>query len=218
MGRWTKENLCILATSYTDKTVFRKANRGAYNAIRRFGKEFEKSIFQSMVCSPCPFKENIHLVYGYFFDDGSVYIGSTMNERSRINDHHRRGPVFSKIKDNIPFVYKKLEENISITSILIREQFYIDRYKSLNEYKIINKCSANSRGKLDRKWTKTAIKSEAAKYKNFSEWRKNSKSIAYLSPDFSNLMTKSAANNWAETLLVTKTDFENAVKSKRRSE
>lgn len=99
-----------------------------------------------------------------------------MNERSRINDHHRRGPVFSKIKDNIPFVYKKLEENISITSILIREQFYIDRYKSLNEYKIINKCSANSRGKLDRKWTKTAIKSEAAKYKNFSEWRKNSKS------------------------------------------
>jgi predicted GIY-YIG superfamily endonuclease len=176
MGRWTKEHLRLLATSYTNKTVFRKANRGAYNAIKRFGKEFEKSIFQDMACSPCPFKENIHLVYGYFFDDGSVYIGSTMNEHSRINEHHRRGPVFSKIKDKIPFVYKKLEENISINNVLIREQFFIDHYKSLNGYILINRCGANSRGKLDRKWTESTIKSEAAKYKNFSEWRKNSKS------------------------------------------
>lgn len=50
------------------------------------------------------------------------------------------------------------------------------------------------------------------------QWRKNSKSIAYVSADYSNLMTKSAANNWKEMTLVTKADFENAVKSKITSD
>lgn len=68
--------------------------------------------------------------------------------------------------------------------------------------------------KLTIEETVTGGRKFAPKTQTAQQWRKNSKSIAYLSPDFSNLMTKSAANNWAETLLVTKTDFENAVKSK----
>ncbi len=50
------------------------------------------------------------------------------------------------------------------------------------------------------------------------QWRKDSKSITYLSSDYSNLLEKSASNGWKETILVTKSDFENALKSKLNSD
>ena len=46
------------------------------------------------------------------------------------------------------------------------------------------------------------------------QWRKDSKSITYLSADFSNLLEKSAANGWKETTLSTKAEFEAALKAK----
>nr|WP_294937977.1 DPP IV N-terminal domain-containing protein [uncultured Flavobacterium sp.] len=46
------------------------------------------------------------------------------------------------------------------------------------------------------------------------QWRKNSKSVTYLSTDYANLLEKSAAANWKETTLATKSDFESALKSK----
>lgn len=46
------------------------------------------------------------------------------------------------------------------------------------------------------------------------QWRKDSKSITYLSTDFSNLIEKSATNGWKETTLSTKTEFEAALKAK----
>lgn len=46
------------------------------------------------------------------------------------------------------------------------------------------------------------------------QWRKNSKSVTYLSSDFSTLFEKSAATSWKETSLATKADFEAALKSK----
>lgn len=72
--------------------------------------------------------------------------------------------------------------------------------------------------KLTIEETVTGGRKYAVKTQTAQQWRKNSKSIAYLSPDFSNLMTKSATNSWKETTLVTKTDFENAVKSKITSD
>jgi dipeptidyl-peptidase 4 len=72
--------------------------------------------------------------------------------------------------------------------------------------------------KLTIEETVTGGRKFAVQTQTAQQWRKNSKSIAYLSPDFSNLMTKSAANSWKETTLVTKTDFENAVKSKITSD
>jgi len=50
------------------------------------------------------------------------------------------------------------------------------------------------------------------------QWRKDSKSITYLSTDFSNLLEKSAANGWKETTLATKAEFEAALKSKFSTE
>src|SRR6478735_2365674 len=50
------------------------------------------------------------------------------------------------------------------------------------------------------------------------QWRKNSKSVAYLSADYANLLEKSAANGWKESILATKTDFESALKSKINSD
>ena len=46
------------------------------------------------------------------------------------------------------------------------------------------------------------------------QWRKDSKSITYLSTDFSSLLEKSAANGWKETTLSTKAEFEAALKAK----
>ena len=46
------------------------------------------------------------------------------------------------------------------------------------------------------------------------QWRKDSKSITYLSSDFSTLVEKSASNGWNATNLATKTEFESALKSK----
>lgn len=46
------------------------------------------------------------------------------------------------------------------------------------------------------------------------QWRKDSKSITYLSSDFSTLVEKSASNGWNATNLATKTEFEAALKSK----
>lgn len=46
------------------------------------------------------------------------------------------------------------------------------------------------------------------------QWRKNSKSVTYLSTDFSTLFEKSAATSWKEMPLATKADFEAALKSK----
>ena len=46
------------------------------------------------------------------------------------------------------------------------------------------------------------------------QWRKDSKSITYLSADFSSLLEKSAANGWKETTLSTKAEFEAALKAK----
>lgn len=46
------------------------------------------------------------------------------------------------------------------------------------------------------------------------QWRKDSKSITYLSTDFTNLLEKSATNGWTATTLATKADFEVALKAK----
>ena len=46
------------------------------------------------------------------------------------------------------------------------------------------------------------------------QWRKDSKSITYLSADFSSLVEKSAANGWTASILATKAEFETALKSK----
>jgi dipeptidyl-peptidase-4 len=44
------------------------------------------------------------------------------------------------------------------------------------------------------------------------QWRKDSKSVAYLSSDFTNLMERSATSGWTVTTLATKSEFEAALK------
>ena len=44
------------------------------------------------------------------------------------------------------------------------------------------------------------------------QWRKDSKSVTYLSSDFTNLMEKSATSGWTVTTLATKSEFEAALK------
>lgn len=57
-----------------------------------------------------------------------------------------------------------------------------------------------------RKYTPTSLIAQ--------QWRKDSKSITYVSTDFTSLLEKSATNNWKETTLSTKAEFEAALKAK----
>lgn len=72
--------------------------------------------------------------------------------------------------------------------------------------------------KLTIEETVTGPRKYAPTTQTAQQWRKNSKSISYLSADFSNLMTKTAANSWKESTLATKSDFESALKSKITSD
>ncbi|NBL63938.1 prolyl oligopeptidase family serine peptidase [Flavobacterium sp. NST-5] len=58
-------------------------------------------------------------------------------------------------------------------------------------------------------------------YRNFAvenmvapQWRKDTKTLTYLDNSYQNLSAKSAENNWSETVLVSKTELENALKQK----
>jgi predicted GIY-YIG superfamily endonuclease len=173
--RWTKENLEQTVARCRYKKDFYKKYKGGYNAALSYGKDYYEKLFATMQSQPNPFRDNIHLVYGYFFSDGCLYIGSTMNEKARIENHKKRGTVFNKINTGTSFVYVKLEENVPFDNILKREQWCIDLYKSYN-YTLLNKTYASSRGALERKWSKTRIIGEARKYTSFSEWRRESRS------------------------------------------
>ncbi|SHI89127.1 S9 family peptidase [Flavobacterium terrae] len=72
--------------------------------------------------------------------------------------------------------------------------------------------------KLTIEETVTGGRKYAPTTQTAQQWRKDSKSITYLSSDYSNLLEKSASNGWKEIILATKTDFENAVKSKITSD
>ena len=50
------------------------------------------------------------------------------------------------------------------------------------------------------------------------QWRKDSKSVAYLSSDFTNLMERSATSGWTVTTLATKSEFEAALKEAQPTE
>lgn len=68
--------------------------------------------------------------------------------------------------------------------------------------------------KISIEETVTGGKKYAPSTQIAQQWRKISKSITYLSSDFTNLLEKSASNGWKENILVAKTDFEKALKAK----
>lgn len=71
----------------------------------------------------------------------------------------------------------------------------------------------------------TIEEATSGQYRNFAvedlvapQWRKDSKTITYLDKTYSNLVAKSEEGNWAETILVSKTELQNALKSKFSSD
>lgn len=68
--------------------------------------------------------------------------------------------------------------------------------------------------KLTIEETVTGGRKYAPATQTAQQWRKDSKSITYLSADYASLLEKSAATNWAATTLATKTELEAALKAK----
>lgn len=68
--------------------------------------------------------------------------------------------------------------------------------------------------KLTIEETVTGPRKYAPSTQTAQQWRKDSKSITYISSDLTNLLEKSAANGWEESTLATKAEFEAALKAK----
>jgi dipeptidyl-peptidase-4 len=66
--------------------------------------------------------------------------------------------------------------------------------------------------KLTIEETVTGARKYAPTSLNAIQWRKDSKSVTYLSSDFTNLMERSATSGWTVTTLATKSEFEAALK------
>lgn len=60
----------------------------------------------------------------------------------------------------------------------------------------------------------TGLRTYAPKSMLATQWRKDVKAITYLDNSYQNLVTRSDANQWKETTLLTKDDIQNALKAK----
>lgn len=87
---------------------------------------------------------------------------------------------------------------------------YILSFLLVGSYAVAQNFTIDETVMGQRKYAPTSLTAQ--------QWRKDSKSITYLSTDFSNLIEKSAGDNWKETTLATKSDFESALKAKITSD
>ena len=121
-------------------------------------------------------------VYSYVFEDlNSIYIGRSINPKSRDYDHRRKSDStvykFSK-KNNIPIPEMIiLESNLTLIKGLEREDYYRNKFEQ-EGWNVINIAKtgikSGSLGRLGRKWSREACEKEAKKYENLKDFRENS--------------------------------------------
>lgn len=92
-GTWTKETVKREALKYSTRTSFRKNALGAYDMAHRIG--IMDDICKHMY-TRCSSKRRS--AYAIEFEDGSVYIGITVNYKNRLAQHIRHDRLSEKIK------------------------------------------------------------------------------------------------------------------------
>ena len=180
IGYWTKERCEEESRKYKSRTEFKEKAGGAYEASRVNGLLDDYIWLENKKV----FEDKVDTIYGYFFENKTVYIGRTLNPKERDRSH--RNP---SRKDTI---YKYCEEkNIPIPSMTVienkknllegkkREQFWIEYYQNKG-YNVLNKVRGGGIGNLTfiRK-NKNDIINEGKKYSSRSEFKKKSPNYYY---------------------------------------
>jgi hypothetical protein len=175
MKKLTDQELFDTAKKHNTKKSFYTNDRRTYYVALTRGKSFYQKCTEHMVNLPNPFNTDMGMIYGFFFEDNSVYIGSTIQPKIRKKEHLRRGKIFDKIQTGSRYHHQELENFIVNEHLLAREQFFIDHFTVMG-CKMLNSHHATSRGGICNKWSKTKLVEESQKYKTVGDWIKNSPS------------------------------------------
>lgn len=181
------------ALKYTTMKDFREKSPNFYNASvkHNYLKDFDWLV---RISSVYDIKDN---VYAYIFENlHAIYIGRTINVISRDRNHHTesdKSSVYKYAKDHnieIPDMIV-LETNITVKEGLIKEDYYVNKYRE-EGWEIINKAKTGlqygSIGTMSRKWTKKTCYEAALKCKTLTEFRK----------EYNRAYTVSLKNNWLD--------------------
>lgn len=124
--------------------------------------------------------DQVDSVYGYFFEDNSVYIGRTLMRCQRKRDlQHIFEPtdavhIYAKEHNFSVPQMTILEDNLTIEEGCKKEGYWVEYYKEHN-YNVINRCKTGGIGSLGRGiWNKERCYEEAKKYKSSTEFSRGS--------------------------------------------
>ena len=180
---WTEETIIRESKKYTTVSDFSKGSSSAYQ------KALDMNLMPKMTWlkrGQTPFVSNRHFVYVYIDETNkTVYVGLTVDPVRRHYEHssceyntsenRRMSPVYryfssaGKIVPNPVYV----ECNISVDEALIKEDYYVNYYKSKG-YNILNKAKtglmSGSIGTLRKKWTVDSVIIESKKYSTRKEF------------------------------------------------
>lgn len=180
IGYWTKEKCEEESRKYKSRSEYKKGASGSYEAARV--NNWIDNYF--WLDNKNVVKERVDSIYGYFFDDETVYIGRTINPQNRDKDHRKlekKDTVFRYAEEHgVPIPEMIIIENqITISEGKKREQFWIDYYKDKG-YNVINKARGGGIGNLTfGKYTKDEIVKEASKYTSRKDFMKKSPNFYY---------------------------------------
>lgn len=174
-GYWTKETCQVEAMKYNTRFEFQKWSNGAYVKARKNG-------WLDDICSHMTTVGNLfnRCVYSIEFDDNHVYIGLTYNLEKRFNDHisdvhYNSSSVLKHIKltNSIPRL-KQLSNYIGVKDAAkLEDDIRMEYFK--NKWIILNRIKCGGLGGDIIKWTKSKCIEEAMKYKELSQFNKNSR-------------------------------------------
>lgn len=176
-GYWNYDTCYEEAKKYHGRDEFQRRSAGAYTVARKNGWLDDYDWFER---KNNPYRNNIHNVYAYIFEDfHAVYVGLTDNLERRNWQHIKKGnSAVHKFAEEhgIPIPQMTiLEENISIDDSLIKEDYYVKKYKE-EGWNVLNKgktgLGSGSLGMTRIKWTKNKCYEEAKKFHSRGEFSK----------------------------------------------
>lgn len=177
---WTQEKCYEVAKNCSTRGEYKRKYPSAY--VKSLVKKWINDYTWFTPPIQDAYKDKIDTVYLYIFPNNTIYIGRTINLGVRHWEHSNsvNKDVVAKYisKNNIdipePII---LEKELTLTDGLVREEYWVEYYKSQG-YTLLNTkpCGINhgSLGSLGRgKWSKNKTREEAQKYKSKSEFRKH---------------------------------------------
>jgi len=170
-GYWTYEKCENVALLCDNKKEMRKLYGTAYNIIK-------KNKWDELISHLIPIGNKYkRLIYVYEFSDNCCYIGLTGNINRRNKQHMKedeKSSVFIHIKNTklIPNLILKTDY-IKVDDAILLENNFLLEYKN-NGWNILNKIKTGGIGSTDVKWNKNTCKEESKKYKNITDFMRNS--------------------------------------------